>query len=174
MKSNLRNIVLLGHMGCGKTTIGKNLARKLKYNFIDTDYEIEKSTDSKINTIFLNKGEHEFRKIEEDIISNILITETERVIALGGGSFENKNIRKLVLEKNISIWLKCNINILVERLKKNNNRPLLIGKDIQSEIMILDKARKINYEKSNFHYDVSKKQKKIILKDIVDYIHNIV
>ena len=174
MKSNLKNIVLLGHMGCGKTTIGKNLARKLECDFIDTDYEIEKSANSKISTIFLNKGEYEFRKIEEDIISNILISETGSVIALGGGSFENKNIRNLVLKKNISIWLKCNINILVERLKKNNNRPLLIGKDIQSEIIILDKARKINYEKSDFHYDVSKKQKKIICKDIIDYIYNII
>ena len=96
------------------------------------------------------------------------------MIALGGGSFENKNIRALIKERNISIWLKCNINILVERLKKNKNRPLLIGKNIKSEIMKLDKIRKINYESANFHYDVSKKQKKLILKELVEYIESIV
>ena len=161
-------------MGAGKSTIGKNLAKKLSMDFVDTDYEIENFMKMRISDIFLNHGESKFRKIEEDIVKKILNLNKKNVIALGGGSFENKNIRAIVEEKNISIWLKCNLNILAERLKKNNIRPLLIGKNIKSELMSLDKARKDNFKRADFHYDVSKKQKKIILKDITDYIKSIV
>ena len=174
MKINVSNIVLLGHMGSGKSTIGKSLAKKLSRDFVDTDYEIEKHTNTKIREIFLNQGENQFREIEENVIKRILESKEKKVIALGGGSFESKNIRELVKGINISIWLKCNINILVERLKKNKNRPLLIGKNIKSEIMKLDKIRKINYESADFHYDVSKKQKKLILKELVEYVESIV
>ena len=132
MKNNVSNIVLLGHMSSGKSTIGKSLAKKLSIDFVDSDYEIEKHTNSKIREIFLNQGENRFREIEENIIKQIFDLKEKKVIALGGGSFENKNIRALIKERNISIWLKCNINILVERLKKNKNRPLLIGKNIRS------------------------------------------
>ena len=173
MKNNIRNIVLLGHMGSGKSTIGKALARKLSYEFIDTDQEIEKYTGTKISNIFQEVGEQEFRKIEERSVSKLLNASEKRVIAIGGGTFENKKIKSLVLENNLSIWLKCNINILVERLKKTKHRPLLIGKNIKSEIIKLDKIRKINYEISDFHCDVSKKQKKDILKDIIRFIESI-
>ena len=133
MKNNIRNIVLLGHMGSGKSTIGKALARKLSYEFIDTDQEIEKYTGTKISNIFQEVGEQEFRKIEERSVSKLLNASEKRVIAIGGGTFENKKIKSLVLENDLSIWLKCNINILVERLKKTKHRPLLIGKNIKSD-----------------------------------------
>ena len=170
MKNNIPNIVLLGHMGSGKSTIGKSLAKKLSIDFLDSDQEIENFMNMKISDIFVNHGEDKFREIEENIIKKVFNANDKKVIALGGGSFENKNIRNIVMEKNISIWLKCNINLLVERLKKNKNRPLLIGKNIKSEIVSLNKVRKVNYEKADFHYDVSNKQKKIIIKDIIDYI----
>lgn len=170
MKNSTPNIVLLGHMGSGKSTIGKSLAKKLSIDFLDTDQEIENFMNMKISDIFVNHGENKFREIEEDVIRKVFNTNDKKVIALGGGSFENKNIRNIVKEKNISIWLKCNINLLVERLKKNKNRPLLIGKNIKSEIMNLNKIRKANYEKADFHYDVSKKQKRIIIKDIIEFI----
>ena len=170
MKNNIPNIVLLGHMGSGKSTIGKSLAKKLSIDFLDSDQEIENFMNMKISDIFVNHGEDKFREIEENVVKKVFNTNDKKVIALGGGSFENKNIRNIVKEKNISIWLKCNINLLVERLKKNKNRPLLIGKNIKSEIVSLNKVRKVNYEKAYFHYDVSNKQKKIIIKDIIDYI----
>ena len=170
MKNNIPNIVLLGHMGSGKSTIGKSLAKKLSVDFLDSDQEIENFMNMKISDIFVNHGEDKFREIEENVVKKVFNTNDKKVIALGGGSFENKNIRNIVKEKNISIWLKCNINLLVERLKKNKNRPLLIGKNIKSEIVSLNKVRKVNYEKADFHYDVSNKQKKIIIKDIIDYI----
>ena len=71
MKNNVSNIVLLGHMGSGKSTIGKSLAKKLSIDFVDSDYEIEKHTNSKITEIFLNQGENRFREIEENIIKQI-------------------------------------------------------------------------------------------------------
>ena len=160
MKNNIPNIVLLGHMGSGKSTIGKSLAKKLSIDFLDSDQEIENFMNMKISDIFVNHGEDKFREIEENVVKKVFNTNDKKVIALGGGSFENKNIRNIVKEKNISIWLKCNINLLVERLKKNKNRPLLIGKNIKSEIVSLNKVRKVNYEKADFHYDVSNKQKK--------------
>ena len=174
MKDNIPNIVLLGHMGAGKSTIGRGLAKKLSIDFIDTDQELEKFTGTKISDIFLNQGEVRFREIEAKIIKQILDSNEKRVIALGGGAFENKNIRAQVKRENISIWLKCNINILVERLKNNKNRPLLIGKNIKSEIMKLDKIRKINYESASFHYNVSKKQKKVILKELLEHIESFI
>ena len=78
------------------------------------------------------------------------------------------------ISNNLKSWPFLEAKFLVERLKKNKNRPLLIGKNIKSEIMKLDKIRKINYESANFHYDVSKKQKKIILKELAEYIESIV
>ena len=71
MKNNVSNIVLLGHMGSGKSTIGRGLAKKLSIDFVDSDYEIEKHTNSKIREIFLNQGENQFREIEENIIKQI-------------------------------------------------------------------------------------------------------
>ena len=93
MKINVSNIVLLGHMGSGKSTIGKSLAKKLSRDFVDTDYEIEKYTNTKIREIFLNQGENQFREIEENIIKQILNSKEKKVIALGGGSFESKNVK---------------------------------------------------------------------------------
>ena len=118
MKNNIPNIVLLGHMGSGKSTIGKSLAKKLSIDFLDSDQEIENFMNMKISDIFVNHGEDKFREIEENVVKKVFNTNDKKVIALGGGSFENKNIRNIVKEKNISIWLKCNINLLVERLKK--------------------------------------------------------
>ena len=85
MKNNVSNIVLLGHMGSGKSTIGKSLAKKLSFDFVDSDYEIEKHTNSKIGEIFLNQGENRFREIEENIIKQIFDSKEKKVIALGGG-----------------------------------------------------------------------------------------
>ena len=81
MKINVSNIVLLGHMGSGKSTIGKSLAKKLSRDFVDSDYEIEKHTNTKIREIFLNQGENKFREIEENIIKQILDSKEKKVIS---------------------------------------------------------------------------------------------
>ena len=167
------NIIFVGHMGSGKTSIGKNLAKSLNIEFIDTDNEIEKMSGMTINNFFLKNGEKEFRYFEEKTILDILNKKSSTVIALGGGSFQNRTLRSFILEKNISIWLKCSLSILVNRLKNVRKRPLLNNTDIKNTILILDKERRDNYEKANIEYDVSKKQKKNINEELIKIITKI-
>ena len=167
------NIIFVGHMGSGKTSIGKILAKSLNIEFVDTDNKIEKISAMTINNFFSKYGEKEFRSFEEKVILDILNKKSTTVIALGGGSFQNKNVRSLILEKNISIWLKCSLSILVNRLKNSRRRPLLDNIDIKNKILLLDKERRDNYKKANIEYDVSKKLKKNINKELVEIITKI-
>ena len=99
-----KNLVLLGMMGSGKSTIGYLVAQKLKKRFVDVDRVIEKEMKNSIAEIFEKKGEKFFRGIEEKIVLKTL-KNNDTVISLGGGSFVNEKIRKEVLNKNISFWL---------------------------------------------------------------------
>ena len=110
-----KNLTLTGMMGVGKSTIGKNLAKKLKYNFIDVDKIIEAKEGISINLIFKNKSEAYFRKIESEITLKELKKENS-VISLGGGAFLNKSIRKNVKKFSVSFWLDVPLEQLVKRL----------------------------------------------------------
>ena len=104
-------------MGVGKSTIGKNLAKRLKYNFIDVDKLIEDREGTSINMIFKNKSESYFRKIENDITLSSL-KEDNSVISLGGGAFLNNSIRISSKKLSISFWLDVPFDTLIKRLKK--------------------------------------------------------
>ena len=119
-----KNLTLTGMMGVGKSTIGKILAKKLEYNFIDIDKLIEEKEGSSINLIFKNKGENHFRKIENEMTLTELRRESS-VISLGGGAFLNNVIRKNAKKLSISFWLDVPIEELIKRLKKSKQRPLL-------------------------------------------------
>ena len=106
MKSK-ENLIFLGMMGSGKSSIGSMVAKKLKLNFIDIDYEIEQKLGTTIRKIFENKGENYFRKIEEKITLKKLKLESV-VISLGGGTFLNKKIRNEILKYHLSFWLNWN------------------------------------------------------------------
>ena len=172
LSHNENNIVLVGHMGSGKTSIGKHLSKKINYKFFDTDQEIEEESKMTIAEFFSKKGEKDFRKFEEKITKKILKENKGSVIALGGGSFENERTRSLVLKDNFSIWLKCNLNTLSYRCNNLNTRPLLRDKNIRNEIRKLDKIRKKNYMKSNLKVDVSKKTKSAIIREIINSLNN--
>ena len=116
MKSN-RNIVFLGMMGSGKTSIGFLVSKKLKLDFYDVDHYIENKLKMKIPKIFKNKGEKFFREYEEKITLE-LMKNRGIVVSLGGGAFLNKNIRNEVLKNHISFWLKTKDDILIQRIKK--------------------------------------------------------
>ena len=118
-----KNLVLTGMMGVGKSTIGKSLAKKLSFSFIDVDKIIEHEEDSSINFIFKNKSENYFRLLENKITLREL-KKTDAVIALGGGAFLNNSVRKKVKELCISFWLDVNTNLLIKRLNKSKKRPL--------------------------------------------------
>ena len=162
-----KNIVLIGHMGSGKTSLGRNISKLLKKEFIDTDEEIEKKIGISINKIFSEYGEKKFRELEEKIILKILQSQIGSIISLGGGSLESVEIRNLVFKKHISVWLKCDLSILAKRLENSKKRPLLFNKDTTKELSKLNAKRMHNYEKSIIHCDVSKKQKKIITEEII-------
>ena len=119
-----KNLILLGMMGVGKTTIGRLLAKKLNLDFYDIDQIIEKENNMKISDIFKKKGEIFFRKQEESITINYL-KKNHSVISLGGGAFVNKNIRENVLLKAQSFWLTTSIGILKSRIKSNKRRPVI-------------------------------------------------
>ena len=172
LSHNGNNIVLVGHMGSGKTSIGKNLSKKIDYKFIDTDQEIEKEAKMKISEFFAANGENNFRKFEEKIIKKILKDSRNSVVALGGGSFENKFTRALVLKDNFSIWLKCNLKTLSYRCNNTNKRPLLQNKNVRNEIGKLDRIRKKNYIKSDLIIDTSRKTKSLIIREIINNLNN--
>ena len=114
MQTTRKNLVLLGMMAVGKTTLGRILAEKLSMQFIDTDKNIEKENFMKIGKIFETKGELFFRKEEEKTVLNSLKKEN-CVIALGGGAFMNNTVREQILKSSISFWLKDDIKILNKR-----------------------------------------------------------
>ena len=135
-------------MGVGKSTIGKILAKKLNYNFIDIDNLIENKEGLSINLIFKNNGEDYFRKIENDITLSEL-KKNNSVISLGGGAFLNNAIRKSVKKLSISFWLDIQIDELVKRLKKNNKRPLLFKKNTSETVKKIYFDRKKIYNEAD-------------------------
>ena len=120
-----KNIVLIGMMAAGKTTIGSKLAKKLNYNFFDVDFEIEKLENDKIINIFENKGESYFRKVEERLSLNF-VEKNNCVISLGGGAFINENIRKKIQKNSHSFWLNWKIKTILDRISKNKNEIIKI------------------------------------------------
>ena len=168
LKTN-KNIVFLGHMGSGKSTIGRDLSKKLAIEFYDTDKEIEKETGKKITKIFEENGEYFFREIEKKVTLKLL-NKKNSVISIGGGGFQEIKLRKLMLNECTTIWLKCDLNILEKRCKLTKKRPLLKSKNIKQELRELDKLRKKNYTKAEFTIEVSKKNKHQIIKEIIEVL----
>ena len=164
MKSK-ENLVFLGMMGSGKSSIGLLVAKKLKLNFIDIDNEIEKKLGITINEIFENKGEDFFRKIEEKItLKNLKLHSS--VISLGGGAFMNENIRKEVLKSHISFWLNWSNNILLGRIKNSKKRPLAINSSDDQIINLIQKRSNI-YAKALFEIKCDNSSKNEVVNKII-------
>ena len=165
MKSK-ENLVFLGMMGSGKSSIGLLIAKKLKVNFIDVDKEIEKELGISIKKIFETKGENYFRKIEEKITLRKLKFNSS-VIALGGGAFTNKEIRKNVLKDNLSFWLNWNDEILLNRIKNSKKRPLAFNSS-DNELIDLIKKRSNVYSKALYEIKCDNLSKNQIVKKILE------
>ena len=144
-----KNLTLTGMMGVGKSTIGKNLAKKLNYNFIDVDKIIEAKEGRSINSIFKNKSESYFRKIENDITLAEL-KKRNSVISLGGGAFLNKSIRRSAKNFSISFWLDVPTYELTKRLRKSRKRPLLFKKNIDETVKKIYFDRKKIYNEADY------------------------
>ena len=113
-----KNIVLVGMMGSGKSTVGHLLSKAINFNFMDVDKFIEKEANLKIYDIFQKKGEIYFRNLEEKITLKLL-KNSKSIISLGGGSFINKNVRKEILKNHISFWLSWKNSTIISRVLKN-------------------------------------------------------
>ena len=159
------NLVFLGMMGSGKSSIGLLIAKKLKLTFVDIDKEIEKELGMSIKKIFETKGEDYFREYEEKITLKKLKLESV-VISLGGGAFTNKNIRKEILKNHISFWLKVNDQVLLNRIKNSEKRPLAI-KATSNELIDLIKKRSNIYSKALYEIKCDNNTKNEIVEKIL-------
>ncbi|MBZ0262177.1 MAG: shikimate kinase [Hyphomicrobiales bacterium] len=117
-------LVLVGLMGAGKSSIGRRLAEKLEVPFVDADHEIEIAADKSIPEIFKDHGEAYFREGERRVISR-LIENGAQVLSTGGGAFINEETRQAVQARGISVWLKADLPLLMKRVMKRADRPLL-------------------------------------------------
>ena len=158
-------------MGVGKSTIGRLIAKKLKAKFIDVDKVIEKNEKMSIKKIFDYKGEKYFRKIEEKITFKVLKNKNA-VIALGGGAFINDEIREKVLKSCISVWLKLNLEKLIARYKRNNRRPLLNKKKLETDVKKIYQSRKKIYSLANFKINCDNITKSQIVEKILVFYEN--
>jgi len=146
MYSN-KNLVFLGMMGSGKSSIGSLVSKKLNLPFIDIDNLIIKYSGMNISEIFEKKGEIYFRNLEEKITLKSL-KNNKNVISLGGGGFINNKIRKEILTNHLSFWLNWDESILIKRIKNSKKRPLVYNStDVQIKDMIKKRSKKYRYAK---------------------------
>jgi shikimate kinase len=160
-----KNLVLLGMMAVGKTTLGKMVAKNHNLEFVDTDSIIENKNLMTINEIFEKKGEKFFRIEEKKEVLKSL-KKNNCVIALGGGAFINKTRRETVLKNAISIWLDIDIKILIERSRWSQKRPLLNEGKNQKKLSELYIQRKNIYKLANHKIICGKLHKRNIVKKI--------
>lgn len=136
----MRSIVLVGMMGAGKSSIGRRLAKKLDLPFVDADAEIELAAGMPITDIFEHHGEEYFRSGEARVIARLL-EQGRRVLATGGGAFMNPATRDLIGAKGISVWLKAEPDVLLRRIRRRSDRPLLRTPDPEATLKRLIEER---------------------------------
>ena len=161
-----KNIVLLGMMGSGKSTIVYLLSKSIKLKFFDVDRIIEKKTGLKINNIFEIKGEVYFRNLEEKITLKLLKSK-RKIISLGGGGFINEKIRKEILKNNLSFWLSWKKTTILNRIYRSKKRPIASKLNEDDLIKLINYRSKI-YSKANFKINCENLTKNMIISEIVD------
>ncbi len=150
-----RPIVLVGLMGVGKTSVGRKLASLMHLPFVDADEEIEQAAQLSISEIFERHGELAFRDGERRVIARLLDGakdgDRRKIISTGGGAFCNAATRALILGCAVAVWLDCDLETLVERVSRKDNRPLLHGKDAREVLGRLQRERQPYYEQAPIH-----------------------
>ena len=160
-----KNIVLIGMMGSGKSSIGKLISKKLDLEFIDIDEKIEESENCKISEIFKKKGENHFREIEKNISIKYLKLEN-KIISLGGGGYINESIRKQCKKNCSTIWLNWKNETLMKRINNSKKRPLAMKLNYFEMKKLIIKRAKI-YNLSDYKINCDKLDKNQITKKII-------
>ena len=161
-----KNIVLLGMMGSGKSTIGYLLSKSIKLKFFDVDRIIEKKTGLKINNIFEIKGEVYFRNLEEKITLKLLKNK-RKIISLGGGGFLNEKIRKEILKNNLSFWLSWKNSTIIKRIFRSEKRPIAF-RSSQNDLKKLINERSKIYSEVNYKINCEDLSKTMIVNKIIE------
>jgi shikimate kinase len=147
-----RTIVLVGLMGAGKTKIGRRLAARLDLPFFDSDTEIEAAAGETIQEIFRNRGEAVFRDGERRVIARLL-TQPTHVLATGGGAFMDPATRVVISRHAVSVWLRADLEVLLARVSRRNNRPLLQERDPRAVLAELIERRYPVYAEADLTID---------------------
>lgn len=161
-----RNIVFVGLMGAGKTSIGRRVAARLGIPFFDSDHEIEGASRMTIPELFETYGETEFRALEERVLHRLL-SESPRVISTGGGAFMNPAIRGEISATSLSVWLDADLDVLMERVKKRQNRPLLKADDPVAVMKRLMKERYPVYASADIVVKTRDAHRDIIAEEVL-------
>lgn len=147
-----RSVALVGLMGAGKSSVGRRLAAALGAPFFDADEEIEKAAGMSVAEIFEHHGEPHFRDGERRVIRR-LITEGPIVLATGGGAFVNDETRELLKEVAVTVWMRADLDVLVERTSRRKTRPLLLKGDPRQILNDLIEARSPYYSQAKIVVD---------------------
>ncbi len=164
-------IVLVGMMGAGKSTVGTRLAKKLRVSFYDTDNLVQEMSGCSIDDIFKYAGEDFFRNKERQVVEELLNL-TNCVISTGGGAFIDDVNRKLIKEKSISIWLRADYDIILERVSRRNTRPTLKTGNKADLVDQLIKERYPIYEAADLCVNSGDGPHMLIVDDIIQKIVN--
>ena len=150
----IRTIVLVGLMGAGKTKIGRRLAARLGLPFFDSDCEIETAAGETIEEIFRHRGEAVFRDGERRVIARLLM-QPPHVLATGGGAFMDPATRAVIASRGVSVWLRADLDVLVARVSRRSNRPLLKERDPRAVLSDLIERRYPAYGEADLTIDRS-------------------
>ncbi len=162
-----RSIVMVGMMGCGKSAIGRRLANALDLRFIDADDEIEKAAGMSINDIFAQLGEQHFRDGERRVISRLLAGGPQ-VLSTGGGAFMSEETRRNVEAHGVSVWLRAELALLMRRVSRRDNRPLLRTPNPEARMRELLAARTPTYAEATVTVESRDVQHDVIVAEIID------
>lgn len=162
-----RSLVLVGMMGAGKSSVGRKLAMRLGLPFVDADTEIETAAGMTIPEIFEIRGEPEFRSGEARVIARLLDS-GHKVLATGGGAYMNPETRSLIAQKGISIWLKAEADILMRRIRRRNDRPLLRTTDPEATLKRLIDERYPVYALADLTIESRDVSHEVIVEEVID------
>jgi len=162
-----KSVVLIGLMGAGKSAIGRRLAKRLELPFVDADKEIESAAGKTISEIFADHGEDYFRDGERRVIARLL-DGGPVVLATGGGAYMNEATRAEIAEKGVSIWLKADLEILMERVSRRNTRPLLQAGNPREIMQGLMAARYPVYAGADITIESRNVAHEIIVEEIIE------